>query len=495
MTFSSFTLILRRQLTQKWGRFLLASGGIMIGIWAITLTTSLSLGVSDAIIKAINSQPIAREISLSKTETGQASFFDITDAPKFIPISSKDISAIKSKYKNIVEISPDARLNLFVHTKSANKDIKCVEQNLQMQADFAKKAAVSGKSDVDYNSEESKNLNKDCLNVNITSNSFARFYESNKKNWTGSTNAPGKGEISVCYKCGELKFAESFGATEPKDLIGKKIIIELQRAPELYEGGKVLDVLNYDAPKTEIKKSNNIELTITSVVDDREASIFGGSSFYLDYSYFEDAFKLVNENLNPKDYGSIQNTVFVDNYQNLDSVVDDLRNDKYLTFSVAQEIIKGVNTGFLVLSVALSLLGFIALVASVFGIINVMTISVLERQKEIGVLKSLGARDGDIFRIFLIESSLLGVIGWLFGVLLAAGVGNLLSFVFFRVVEGSPEIRSNLESINLSSFTPSFPWWLLLGTLAIAMIFTVLSGVFPAIKASRQNPVDVLRSE
>ncbi|MEM1312695.1 MAG: FtsX-like permease family protein [Patescibacteria group bacterium] len=497
MTFSSLLLVLKRQFTQKWGRFLLASGGIMIGIWAITLTTSLSLGVSDAIIDAINSQPIAREISISVTESGQTSYDQINETPKFIPLSEGDLQEIVDKYPEVLEVSPVSRLNFFVQTPAADKNIKCVEKNLEMQAQLASQAQAGGDVQVSTANMESgaESLSKDCLNINVSSNTFKRFYESNRTNWYGKQEEPAKNEVVACFKCGSTQFGEALGVEKPEDLVGKKITIELQRAPELYEGGKVLDVLDFNTPDTEIKESKDIELTISAVVDDTDAGIFGSNNFYVGYNYFQDAFKLANPDLNPSNYGTVQNTVFIDSYQNLDAVVDDLRNDKFLTLSIAQEIIKGVSTGFLVLSAALSMLGFIALVASVFGIINVMTISVLERQKEIGVLKSLGARDGDIFRIFLFESSLLGIIGWLLGISLAAAIGNLLSFIFVQVIENDPGIRANLESINLSSFTPSFPWWLLLGSLAISLVFTVLSGVFPAIKASKQNPVDVLRSE
>jgi putative ABC transport system permease protein len=56
-------------------------------------------------------------------------------------------------------------------------------------------------------------------------------------------------------------------------------------------------------------------------------------------------------------------------------------------------------------------------------------------------------------------------------------------------------LEENLESLNITEFSPSFPWWLIGGTLLLALIFTILSGVYPAIKAGKQNPVDVLRSE
>jgi putative ABC transport system permease protein len=172
-----------------------------------------------------------------------------------------------------------------------------------------------------------------------------------------------------------------------------------------------------------------------------------------------------------------------------------LRGDGFFTFSLAEVLIGSVQAAFNVLTIVLSGFGFIALVASIFGIVNVMTISVLERRKEIGVLKSLGARDMDIFKIFFLESAVLGFIGWLGGTLLGLFGGFLISTIFKAFINSNSDWKKNLEGLNIDNFSPSFPWWLLLGTLAVALFFTTLSGIFPAIRAGRQNPVEVLRSE
>ena len=106
MNIQGYLIILQRQLQQKWGRFLLASGGIMVGIWAISLTTSLSLGLSQTIVTAINSQPFAREISLTKTESNQISFFEVSTAPVFMPLSLAELQNISREDSRILAIYP-----------------------------------------------------------------------------------------------------------------------------------------------------------------------------------------------------------------------------------------------------------------------------------------------------------------------------------------------------------------------------------------------------
>lgn len=495
MTFQSLLLILQRQVTEKWGRFLLASGGIMIGIWAITLTSTLSLGLSDTIIKALNSQTFAKEITISKTSTGQTSFFEITDAPVFVPISDDEISGIKQKFPDIVDIAPDGFMNIYIQSSEANLTTKCVDTQNQITKEISQTNIPVTPSTAQIPNAKVLELDQKCIKQGVTSSSFQNFYESNRVNWIGKTSKLDKNEIALCFKCGGVSLNEQLGVAEPNDLLGKEINIELQRSSEFYEAGKASDVTNLNRPKTEISKSEIIKLKVAAVIDDRDASLFGNASIYLDNTYFKQAFKLANPDLDPSKYAALQNTVFINSYSNLDKTIENLRSEKILTFSLAQTIISSVTTAFTVLTVILAGFGFIALIASIFGIINVMTISVLERKKEIGILKALGARDGDIFKIFLFEGLILGFLGWILGTLLAALMGLGISAIFNFVVNNDQELKNSLEVLNISGFSPTFPWWLLLGTFVLAIFFTSLSGIFPAIKASRQNPVEVLRSE
>ncbi len=489
MTSKSFLLILSRQITSKWGRTLLASCGIMIGIWAITLTSSISIGLSDTIIEAINSQSIAKQITLNKTSAGEGSFFDLKAPPVFVPFSREEISSIKTKYPEIVDIGPTSRMNFFVQTNSNTlEQIKCVEFENSINLSITPQSPKP-------KLEDTNKLASNCKNISHSFTGFEEFYDAKKKNWYGQKSKPAIGEIALCFKCGNTNLNQILKVEKPEDLLNKQIQIELQRAPELYEIGKNVDVTNIDRPATKINKSETITLKVVSVIDDREASIFDGSAIYFDYNYFQKAFELARPNDNFLQYGSIQYNVFLDKYQSLDKTINSLRGDKLLAFSVAQETIKGVSVAFQVLTVGLSALGFIALIVSVFGIINVMTISVLERQKEIGILKSLGARNLDIFVMFLLESSILGLIGWILGTLLAFLSNLAISKVFKLVLENNKDLNSSLTGLNITQFNPSIPIWLGFGTLILALFFTIISGIYPSFKASRQNPVDVLRSE
>ena len=146
-------------------------------------------------------------------------------------------------------------------------------------------------------------------------------------------------------------------------------------------------------------------------------------------------------------------------------------DDLIAQFSTALNII----IGFVVL------IALISVVVSAINTANTMITSVLERTKEIGVMKAIGARNSVIRNIFLLESSILGfvagVFGVIFGALIASAAGNIL------------------ESLGWGFLAPHYSWQLFVALILFATIVGTLSGVTTAIQASKQNPVDSLRYE
>ncbi len=129
---------------------------------------------------------------------------------------------------------------------------------------------------------------------------------------------------------------------------------------------------------------------------------------------------------------------------------------------------------------------FIIIVASIsifigaIGIVNTMTTSVLERKREIGVMKSVGARNAHIFYQFFVESSMLGLLGGIVGALF----GTFIGFV------GTQALNSFLGS----DLTPNINFGLIFFSLLGSFLIGGIAGIIPAMKASKQNPVDALRS-
>lgn len=150
-------------------------------------------------------------------------------------------------------------------------------------------------------------------------------------------------------------------------------------------------------------------------------------------------------------------------------------------FSVqtAQQTISAMNTILNVIQVVLIGIASISLVVGGIGIMNTMYTSVLERHREIGIMKAIGAKNSDILLIFLIESGLLGIVGGLIG--LALGLG--MSFGVAVVA----------ELADVATLTPYVSFTMIIAALSFSFIVGSVSGVMPAMQAARLNPVDALR--
>jgi putative ABC transport system permease protein len=125
-------------------------------------------------------------------------------------------------------------------------------------------------------------------------------------------------------------------------------------------------------------------------------------------------------------------------------------------------------------------IAFISIVVGAIGIMNTMYTSVLERRREIGIMKSVGARNSHIFTLFLIESGLLGTLGGLIGILLGVGLSQLIVLSMGAIL--GPNI-----------IQAEYPLLLIAGSLGFSFVVGSAAGTLPAVQAAKLHPVDALR--
>ena len=150
------------------------------------------------------------------------------------------------------------------------------------------------------------------------------------------------------------------------------------------------------------------------------------------------------------------------------------------------DALQGAKRGLIVLDIVLSLIGSIALAVSALGIMNTMVMSILERTREIGIMKAIGGSDGDIRRIFLIEASAIGFFGGIAGVALGWLVGRIINIGANIYIQNQGGTPGNLFSL---------PVWLIGGAVGFSIAISLLAGSYPAARAAKLDPIQALRHD
>lgn len=154
------------------------------------------------------------------------------------------------------------------------------------------------------------------------------------------------------------------------------------------------------------------------------------------------------------------------------------------TFEVttAEQFLEAFLNIFGVVQAVLVGIAAISLLVGGIGIANTMYTSVLERTKEIGTMKAVGAKNSDILILFLIESGMLGLIGGVIGIILGIGLSKTAEYIATNQL-GTNLLQASIDPILIG------------GALAFSFLIGTISGVFPAMQASKLKPVDALRYE
>ncbi len=228
---------------------------------------------------------------------------------------------------------------------------------------------------------------------------------------------------------------------------------------------------------------NGVEFKVIGFLDEI-GSPSDDAQVYITDSYIKQLYN--NENL---PYNWIIASVDVNNINKIiENVEKKLRKSRNLEkgkedFFVQSynDLMEGYSTALNIVVAFIILIALISVLVSSINTANTMITSVLERVKEIGIIKSIGGRNSEIFGIFLFESSFLGFVAGVLGVLFGWGISSLGGAI--------------LKQLGYGFLQPYFPLELFLGCILFAVLTGAISGVIPAINAMRVNPVDALRYE
>jgi putative ABC transport system permease protein len=166
------------------------------------------------------------------------------------------------------------------------------------------------------------------------------------------------------------------------------------------------------------------------------------------------------------------------------AVQDEIKKLGFNSFSLNNQVDE-IRRVFLIINGGLALIGGIALLVASFGIANTMIMSILERTREIGIMKAIGGSDGEIMRIFFFEASLIGLAGGASGVIAGWVIDRVANFLVNRwVVKQTPDIEFF-----------SIPWYLWGGAILFAILVSLVAAIYPALRAARVDPIKALRHD
>jgi len=217
-------------------------------------------------------------------------------------------------------------------------------------------------------------------------------------------------------------------------------------------------------------QSSSVEYEIVGVTPDEKTPVF--------YVPFIDLRSLGIEN-----YSQVK--IEVDNDSNLNFVRRQIEAMGYSTSSVT-DTVSQINSLFSTLRTILALLGFMALLVAALGMFNTLTVSLMERTHEVGLMKAMGMKSYEVKDLFMAESLIMGISGGICGIALGFILGKLLSLVISSV-----SIFKGLGFIDVSYI----PFIFVLIILLLSLIIGIFTGIYPAKRSTKISALNALRYE
>ncbi len=292
-----------------------------------------------------------------------------------------------------------------------------------------------------------------------------------------------------------IRFVSTYGIdTETSELYFESGNLKMLDGRTLKKGDRNKIVLGYDYKVgdflgKEIKVGDKIEINdrkfeVKGIID-RIGNSQDDRAIYLTEEDTRELFNITKR----IDFITVQ----IEDGEDLNEVAD--RVEKKLTRSrglsedksdisilTPEELLESFGQVLTVLTVFLLGIAGISLVVGGIGIANTMYTSVLERRKEIGIMKAIGAKNSDVLKIFLVESGLIGLSGGIIGIILGVIIAKGVEFIA-------------INSLGTTLLQAAIPPNLIIGCLAFAFGIGAFFGAWPAWQASRLKPVDALRYE
>jgi putative ABC transport system permease protein len=413
-------------LTRRKGRTILTAAGVVVGVASLVLMISLGLGLQLQVLKffetdeALRTLTVHREKGADGNKKKSAGPLGFGFGGQMMPITDKDIEEIR-KIPGVAAARPELNMILRVAVEGDKGSVPYgVEGILPEEEERYAKHLVGGKMWADRKERV-------CLVPN--------------------------------------SFLENRLSLKIDQALGRKVTFSgfLQEESE---------------------SSDEDVYTIVGVIDDQKLGFKGRTILLpMERGLGLRERKAISPLLPSKRGSYLSAEVYLSDSREAENVAKRLRNSGFNTFSTV-EIIKSINVLFLVLECFMGAIGAIGLVVSLFGIANTMAMAVLERTREIGIMKALGARNGDIGRLFLAEAGVIGALGGIVGL----GAGALVGKAVNGIAHVAFDMPAGVSLFHVSALLAA-------GSVLFSVLVSVVAGWLPARRAARMEPVAAVRYE
>ncbi len=294
------------------------------------------------------------------------------------------------------------------------------------------------------------------------------------------------------------KVLQNFAVSMPEDLKGIKMIeeaasLEAEEGRLLKPGDKQKVVLGNDFMADSNGFGKRIRLREKVAINKKDFEVVGiakkmsspfGNEFFLlpedtlrelvdEHEEVDIIFAKISPGYEPKNVAET-----LERKLRRDRGVDEGEED--FTIETPEQVGKAFGSIILVIQIVVIGIAGISLIVGGIGIMNTMFTAVLERRREIGIMKAIGATNYDIIKLFMIEAGLLGMAGGAVGIIIGVGMS--------KFVEAAGKSALGTELLQAH-----FSWYLIGGALMFSFIAGVVSGALPALQAAKMHPVDALR--
>lgn len=487
-------------LLRKKGRNLLTASGVLIGVFALTMIISLGEGLNSAVTNTVSGTDNLRQVGL----TGGFGI-ELTNDPSDVTIDGEMSDARRERLKraavNRRQIRQMAGRRVNTLDDETLEELRGLEHVESITPVLVERYEVSLG---EYHEPARLSYGVDVSRERYRDRVIAGRY------FSGADADEVMLHEYLLYQWGLVR------PDEYESVVGRTITLRtiVNEDEDPLEGGPpqlqaFMEDLNEEereamrtlAPKlyqrmgilNDARRAVTREYTVVGVLREAEPGdvfnvIEDGNAVQADvYLPQQTAKELFLSSLVNRELGYPRALVMVDDADNAPAVEQRLRDMGYTAFSVAS-VLEQVETMLAVITVIISFLTGIALIVSTLGIVNTMITSVLERTREIGIFKAVGATDGQVMAVFLTESAMIGLIGGLLGL----GLSVLAMFPGDAIAQG---IISDRAAIPYAGDVFVLPLWLAVAGPALGAVTAILAAIVPARRAARVDPVKALRHD